>query len=129
MYINHINTLANQQDSACVILITEDILNCIRRILPHIMTVVMQSDNAILYQKVIVPSFIHLLIKSTGLSILQYIHTKTVASKGTSNGHFVTTMMIVCAYVDAGFNACTLSQTACTLTYNGGGYNCISEYI
>ena len=47
MYIEHINMFDNKLDTACVVLIIEDILKCIKRILPNITRVILQSDNAI----------------------------------------------------------------------------------
>ena len=61
MYINHINTFYHKQDAAYFLSIIEAILNSIKRIFPDITRVIMQSDNARLYQNSIVPFFIHML--------------------------------------------------------------------
>ena len=45
------------------------------------------------------------------------------------NGHLTTTARIVRAYVDTGFNVCTLTHLVCALNYNGVGYKCIAEVI
>ena len=50
MYIGHINASDNKHDTNYFISLIQDILNCIKRILPNINRVILQSDNVISYQ-------------------------------------------------------------------------------
>ena len=95
MYIDHINTFDNKQDADCVVSLIEDILNSIKRILPDITMVILQSDNAILYQNEIVPFLIHMFSISTGLFVSHYIRTYIGSGKGMIYGHFTTMMKIL----------------------------------
>ena len=81
MYIYHINTLDNKQDSSCVSYLIEAILNCTKSILPDINRVILHSENVISYQNSIVTFFIHTLRISIGIFVSHFIHTDTGSGK------------------------------------------------
>ena len=70
--------------------------------------VILYSDNERLYQNSIVPFFIHMISKSTGLFVSQYIHIETGSGKRMIGWLFAATINIVHAYVDVGFSVCTV---------------------
>ena len=104
MYIYHINTLDNKQDTACVLSIIKVILNCIKTILPHTTTLILHSDNTISYQNSIVPFFINMLRILTGIFVSCYIYTEIENIKCMIGGNFMEMTKIVHVYVDNIFN-------------------------
>ena len=58
MYTGHINALYNKQDAVCVLFTIETILKFIKKILPNITRVMLQSNNVRFYQNTIVQFFI-----------------------------------------------------------------------
>ena len=120
IFINKINALDNTQETACILSLIEDTLDCIKQIFPYITRVTLQSDNTISYKSSIVPFFIHILVISTGLFVYCCIHTYTGSGEIIFNGCFATIMKISRAEIDTGFNVCILPQMVCALNYNGG---------
>ena len=109
MYIYIINIFNNKQDDTCVVFSIEVILNCIKRVFPHITNVILQNDNVRFYQKSIVSFFIHVRIISTGLFVSRYIHTYTGSSKGIIGGNLATMINIVRANIYMVFNLCAMT--------------------
>ena len=75
MYIGHINSFNNKQDNACVVSLISDILNCIKRIIPDITRVILQSEKAGLYQNYIVP-FFHSHAQHINLTLCFLLHSQ-----------------------------------------------------
>ena len=69
--------LKNKHGNACVILLIEYILNCIKSILPNITRLILKSGNVILHQNITVSFFIHIIRISTRLFVYHYINTDT----------------------------------------------------
>ena len=95
MYIYHINTLDNKQDSSCVSYLIEAILNCIKNIFPKITRVILQRDNTRLYRNdcAIFNSHAHHI---NWIIYYYYIHTEIGYCKDRIYWNFTTMMKIVC---------------------------------
>ena len=72
---------------------------------------ILQSDNARLYQNANVPFFINMLI----IYFPYNIHTQKGFGKGMIDAYFTTMMKIVRAYIDTGLNSCNTSNMVCIL--------------
>ena len=126
-YFDHIQSNGNKQDSLCVFSILEAFFIRVKKELPHIESLSLQSDNAKCYQACELVLYVYLLSKHYGLKVTRLIHTETQDGKSVIDGHFAIAMMHVMRLVSSGHNAVTPAQLVSLLRSNGGLVNCYPE--
>ena len=83
LYLDHIVDNENKQDKLAVISILEAVILAIKKHLPNIDQIILQSDNAGCYQKTM---YAH------GIEISRLIHTETQDGKSVLDAHFARSM-------------------------------------
>ena len=120
VYIDDLIVGSNKQGTGLVISIIEAIMMRIKKDIPHMKEVVLQSDNAKCYMSkelllcLALLSFIH------GIKILRFIHTETQDGKSPLDGHFARANKWIVDWVKEGNNALTAAQIVTALKSNGG---------
>ena len=92
----------------------------LRKVLPHIKRIILQSDNAKCYMSSDLLLAIPILSMVHGIYIVRYIHTETQDGKSLLDAHFATATRWVKEYLKLGNNAATSSQLVGALSSNGG---------
>ena len=124
-YYDHISTGDSKQDWMAVLSIVESIAMQLKRDMPHIQKVNIQSDNAKCYQNGSLIFAMFIVFRNHGLSLRSYVHTETQDGKSSIDAHFAVRMRHVLAYVDMGMNVKSLLELYKALTANGGGINTV----
>ena len=126
-YFDHVQANGNKQDTLCVFTILEAFFIRVKKELPHIETLSLQSDNAKCYQACELVLYAYLLSKHYDLKVTTLIHTETQDGKGAIDGHFAIAMRHVLRMVCSGHNAVTPAQLVSLLRSNGGLSNSYPE--
>ena len=89
LYLDHIVDNENKQDKLAVISILEAVILAIKKHLPNIDQIILQSDNAGCYQKTM---YAH------GIEISRLIHTETQDGKSVLDAHFARSMQRIISW-------------------------------
>ncbi len=92
LYLDHIVDNENKQDKLAVISILEAVILAIRKHLPNIDQIILQSDNAGCYQNTMLMLLIPYLSYAHGIEISRIIHTETQDGKSVLDAHFARSM-------------------------------------
>ena len=128
-YFDSISFGDNLQDSSAVISILECLLMRIRRILPSMKRITLQSDNASCYMSQYVLMAVPILSLFHDIRVVRFLHTGTQDGKSSLDGHFATSTRWIREYLKEGNNALTASQLVEAMRSNGGLPNTIVELI
>lgn len=100
----------NKQDGDAVISLSEAFFAQLRRDLPHIHKMTLQSDNAAYYHSKVFIVLVPLVALRYGFEIVRIIRTETQDGKGLVDAHFATSTRKVNAYIAEGHDAATPLQ-------------------
>lgn len=123
MYFDYMSTGDTTQDYFMVLSGLEAMLHEIHKELPHIKSIVLQSDNARCYQSSALIYGIVLLNMTSPIKVRRFIHTETQDGKCSLDAHFAVAMAHVLRYVAMGNNVITPTQLVMALNSNGGVRN------
>ena len=129
LYFDSLADVDSKQDKHAVLAMIEVVMLRIQRTLPHIKTIVLQSDNAACYSNTLLPLALPFLSKTYGLVTERFIHTKTQDGKSILDAHFATSGRILHAWVKEGNNCVTPTQAVTGLKLHGGLPNCIVDLV
>jgi hypothetical protein len=129
LYYDHISSGDNKQDKVAVLSMIEAAIMAIKRDLPHIRRITVQSDNASSYQNASVIIFLPLIGVAHGITVERFLHTETQDGKSMLDAHFGQATRKIWRYVQQGHNCVTPSQLVFALSSDGGLPNCLSELI
>lgn len=129
VYVDHISDGDSKQDREAVVSVIEAILMRIRKDLPHISTIVLQSGNASCYQNALVVLMLPHLSVAHGIRISRFIHTETQDGKSVLDAHFARSMGVLKLWLREGNNCVTPTQAVIGLKSHGGLPNCIVEVV
>ena len=88
VYCDQILEGSNKQDGLAVISMLEAFLTQLKEELPHIKTVILQTDNAGCYQSKELLLLLAILNGCNTIKVTRYIHTETQDGKGLIDAHF-----------------------------------------
>ena len=97
----------------------------IKRHLPHVTKINIQSDNAKCYSNGALVFCLYLLCQTHKLELLSYIHTETQDGKGSIDAHFAVSMNHVLQHLHMGSNVVSPLELFSALQSNGGVANTI----
>lgn len=129
LYFDHISQGDTKQDREAVISMIEAILMRIKRDLPQVKRIVIQSDNASAYQNTLLPLLFPYLSVVHGILVSRFIHTETQDGKGVLDAHFARSMQVLRSWVREDNNCITPTQAVVGLKNNGGLPNCVVELV
>ena len=92
LYLDHIVDNENKQDKLAIISILEAVILAIRKHLPNIDQIILQSDNVGCYQNTMLMFLIPYLSYAHGIEISRIIHTETQDGKSVLDAHFARSM-------------------------------------
>jgi hypothetical protein len=129
VYLDQISNGDNRQDKEAVIALLEALMLSLKRSLPTIITISVQSDNASCYQNALVIALLPVIGAVHGIHVERFIHTDTQDGKSMLDAHFARAMKKIRTYIQQGYNCVTPSQLVAALNADGGVVDCVAELI
>jgi hypothetical protein len=129
VYLDQISNGDNRQDKEAVIALLEALMLSLKRSLPTIITISVQSDNASCYQNALVIALLPVIGAVHGIHVERFIHTDTQDGKSMLDAHFAQAMKKIRTYIQQGYNCVTPSQLVAVLNADGGVVDCVAELI
>jgi len=123
LYYDFMSMGDTMQDYFMVLSGIEAMLCELKKDLPHITSIVLQSDNAWCYQSTALIYGIVMLNLMCPIKILRFIYTETQDGKCFIDAHFAIAMAHVMQYVSMDNNVITPTQLVQALNSNGGVRN------
>ena len=120
IYFDDVSFGENKQDALAVISLVECLLMRLRKRLPHVMKVSLQSDNASCYMSPSLLLMLPILSVVHGIQVVRFIHTGVQDGKSSLDAHFASFARWVMEYLKEGHNALTASQLVSAMRSNGG---------
>lgn len=129
VYYNHLSGADNRQDKEAVVGLVEAILLDIKRDLPQIDRVVLQSDNASCYQSAFASVMFPILGIANNITITRFIHSETQDGKSLLDAQFARAWAKVKSWARQGHNCTTPTELVAALISDGGLPNTMAEII
>lgn len=101
----------------------------LKRDVPAITSVIVQSDNASCYQNACVALLLPIIGAASGIQVLRFEHTETQDQKSSLDAHFAQAHGKVKRFAIQGNNCVTPRQYVCALSADAGMSNCIPALV
>lgn len=129
LFFDHVSSSDTIQDRECVLSMIEAVLIRLRKDLPHIKRIVLQSSNAPCYQNLLSPLLLPFLSVAHGIEVVRFIHTESHEAQRALDNHFAKVMQALKAWIEAGNSCVTPTQTIIGLSAHGGLPNTVMELV
>jgi hypothetical protein len=126
---DQLSTSDNKQDKGAVLSLMEATMMAIRRHMPHIKRLIIQSGSASYYQNVCIILMLPILGHRHRIQVQRYEHTDTQDGKSPLDGHFGQTQRKVRRFVKQGNNCVTPTQYVVALRADDNLPNCVAELV
>lgn len=127
VYFDHV--AEHTQDKTAVVALIEAMIVSIKRDLPHITSIVVQSDNASYYQNSLVAVVLPVLGAAYGLRVSRFIHTEASDGKSPLDAHFARAMKKAVSWVQQGNSCTTPLHLVEALAADGGLPNSVAQLV
>lgn len=128
-YYDHLCSTDNKQNKGAVVSLLEAAMIAIKRDLPVVSELVVQSDNASNYQNTCMILLLPVIGAAHGFWIKRYIHTETQDGKSVLDAHFAQAGRQIGRWIQQGNNCLTPTQLIVAMTSNGGLPNTLAELV
>lgn len=127
VYFDHI--AQQREEKTAIVALVESVIVAIRRDLPHITSIILQSDNASCYQNAVLPVVLPLLGAANGLTVSRFIHTEAESGASDLDAHIARALQRISVWVDHGNNCTSAEELVQALTSDDGMPNCVAQLV
>lgn len=129
LFFDHISSSDAIQDCECVLSMIEAVLIRLRKDLPHIKRIVLQSCNAPCYQNLLLSLLLPFLSVAHGIEIVRLIHTESHGAQSVLDNHFAKVMQTLKVWMEGGNSCVTPTQAIIGLSAHGGLPNTVMKLV